>query len=137
MERIRMNGQVRRDPNLMTTNRLTSFLTTAYPQYEWIKANWRTKAQLKPSVGLAIANTVSNLALAIAIGQGVTIAWWRKALNGATVSELHNSWSFSTLALDLLTAGKAFNFIRLAALTAKLALVDNLLLQQAQNSLSS
>lgn len=80
---------------------------------------------------MAIANTISNLALAIAIGQGVTIAWWRKALNGATVSELHSSWSFSASAIDLLTAGKAFNFIALAALTAKLALVDNLLLQQA------
>lgn len=96
-----------------------------------MKAEWKTKAQLKPSVGLAIANTISNLALAIAIGQGVTIAWWRKVMNGATVSELHNSWSFSTSGLDLLTAGKSFNLIALAALTAKLALVDNLLLQQA------
>jgi hypothetical protein len=103
----------------------------AYEKFEWIKAGWRAKAQLKPSVGLAIANTTSNLALAIAIGQGVTIAWWRKAMNGATVSELHNSWSFSTSVLDLLTAGKGFNLIALAALTAKLALVDNLLLQQA------
>jgi hypothetical protein len=52
-------------------------------------------------------------------------------MNGATVSDLHNSWSFSTSVLDLLTAGRGFNLIALAALTAKLALVDNLLLQQA------
>ncbi|QDS77775.1 hypothetical protein FKW77_005240 [Venturia effusa] len=103
----------------------------AYPQSEWIKDEWRTKAQLKPTVGLAIANSISNLALTIAIGQGVTIAWWRKALNGATVSELHNSWSFSTSTLELMTAGRAFNLIALAALTAKIAMVDNTLLQQA------
>jgi hypothetical protein len=52
-------------------------------------------------------------------------------MNGATVFELHKSWGFSTSVLDLLTAGKAFNFIALAALTAKLALLDSVLLQQA------
>lgn len=36
-------------------------LNTAYPKYEWIKNDWRTKAQLKPSVGLAITNIVSIL----------------------------------------------------------------------------
>lgn len=59
------------------------------------------------------------------------MALWRKALNGATVSELHISWSFSTSALDLLTAGKGSNFTALAAWTAKLSLIDNLPLQQA------
>lgn len=33
--------------------------------------------------------------------------------------------------LELLTAGKRFNYIALAALMAKIALVDNVLLQQA------
>ena len=88
-------------------------------------------AQLTPSTALAIINTISNLALIIAIGQGIAIAWWRKALIGSTVEELHKSWEFGTSTLSLATAGKSFNFIALAALAAKLALVDNVLLQRA------
>ena len=55
-------------------------------------------------------------------------------MRGATVTELHKSWAFSTSALDLLMAGKSFNLIALAAITAKLALVDNVLLQRAAGS---
>jgi hypothetical protein len=104
---------------------------TVYQKWDWIHDHWKEKTELTPSVALAVVNTVSNLALAIAIAQGITISWWRKALLGATVQELHQSWSFSTSVLELLTAGKSFNIIALAALTAKLALVDNLLLQRA------
>jgi hypothetical protein len=54
-----------------------------------------------------------------------------QALKGATVTDLHKSWSFSASAFDLLTAGKSFNIVALAALAAKIALVDSILLQKA------
>lgn len=98
---------------------------------------WVSKAQIKPSVALAIINTVANIALAILIGQGVAISWWRSALEGATVKDLHQFWGFSTSVLELLTAGKKFNLIALAALAAKMALLDNLLLQQAADTVPS
>jgi hypothetical protein len=60
-----------------------------------------------------------------------TLADLVQALKGATVEDLHKSWSFSASTLDLLTAGKSFNLVALTALTAKIALVDNLLLQKA------
>lgn len=100
-------------------------------------ATWVSQAQIKPSVALAIINTVANIALAILIGQGVAISWWRSALEGATVKDLHQSWGFSTSVLELLTAGKKFNLIALAALAAKMALLDNLLLQQAADTVPS
>lgn len=100
-------------------------------------ATWVSKAQIKPSVALAVINTVANIALAILIGQGVAISWWRSALEGATVKDLHQSWGFSTSILELLTAGKKFNLIALAALAAKMALLDNLLLQQAAGTIPS
>lgn len=103
----------------------------SYQKWNWIDNDWKSKAQLKPSTALAIVNTITNLALAVAIGNGVAIAWWRKALQGATVTDLHKSWAVSTSAFELLTAGKYFNVIALCALTAKLALVDNVLLQQS------
>jgi hypothetical protein len=83
---------------------------------------------------LALVNTISNVCLAVAIGQGIAIAWWRKALKGSTVEDLHKTWGFSSSVLQLLTAGRSFNLVALAALTAKLALIDSLLLQRAAGS---
>jgi hypothetical protein len=74
-------------------------------KWKWVEHEWRKPVQLSPSVALAVINTVSNLSLAIAVGQGVVIAWWRQAMKGATVAELQDSWGFSTSALYLLTAG--------------------------------
>jgi uncharacterized protein YbcV (DUF1398 family) len=47
------------------------------------------------------------------------------------LQDLHRSWGFASSVLELLTAGSRFNYIALAALMAKVALVDNVLLQQA------
>jgi hypothetical protein len=54
-------------------------LTPVLVQLDWqfIDGKWKKRLQLSPSVALAVTNTVSNLCLAIAIGQGVAIAWWR------------------------------------------------------------
>lgn len=78
------------------------------------------------------------------VAKGIFIAWHEdasanrdKALKGSTVEDLHKSWSFSTSVLELLTAGRSFNLVALAALTAKMALVDNLLLQKAAGTMPS
>jgi hypothetical protein len=102
-------------------------------KYHWAR-EWSQQGKLKPSSALAAVNTMFNIALAIAIANGITIAWWRKAMRGATVKELHESWAFSTSSIELLTAGKAFNIIALCALTAKFALLDGIFLQQASGT---
>ncbi|KAE9965356.1 hypothetical protein BLS_007692 [Venturia inaequalis] len=122
---------------LVTSDKKVSEQWPIVIKWKWISRKWKKTAQLTPSVALAVTNTVSNLALAIAIGQGVAITWWRKALKGSTVEDLHKSWSFSTSVLELLTAGRSFNLVALAALTAKMALVDNLLLQKAAGTMPS
>lgn len=52
------------------------------------------------------------------------------------MEDLHKTWGFSASVLELLTAGRSFNLVALAALTAKLALIDNLLLQRAAGSVA-
>jgi hypothetical protein len=103
----------------------------AYMKWEWKDTYWKEKGQIAPNVMLAVINTLTNICLTIAIGQGVAIAWWRRVMKGSTVEELHRSWGFSTSVLELLKAGKNFNIIALTALMAKVALIDNVLLQQA------
>lgn len=105
-----------------------------YQRWHWIKATWKEKLQLTPSVALAVLNTVSGIALAIALGEGVNIAWWRKCLHGATVADLHQSWAYSASRVDLLGCWKNFNIIALACLAMYVVLVENLLLQKAAES---
>lgn len=57
-------------------------------------------------------------------------------MKGSTVEDLHKTWGFSASVVELLTAGRSFNLVALAALTAKLALIDNLLLQRAAGSVA-
>lgn len=49
----------------------------------------------------------------------------------ATIEDLHRSWSFSTSIKNIALAGRYFNLIALAALTAKLTIIDSSLMQRA------
>ncbi|CAD0088496.1 unnamed protein product [Aureobasidium vineae] len=91
--------------------------------------HWAEK--IGPSVLLSAFNGIANIAFGVAIANGVAITWWRKALRGATIKELHRSWQFSSSIKDILLYGKYFNFIALAALSAKLTIIDGILLQKA------
>jgi hypothetical protein len=96
------------------------------------KQKWAEK--IGPSVWLSAFNGIANICFGIAIANGVAITWWRKALRGATIKELHRSWQFSASIKDVVLYGKYFNFIALAALAAKLTIIDGILLQKAANS---
>lgn len=93
----------------------------------WIK-------QLPPNVILAGVNSVANICLAIAVGQGVAIAWWRKAARGATIRELHRSYGFSSSIKEIVLGARHLNVIAVAALSLKLAIVDSILLQRATST---
>jgi hypothetical protein len=84
-----------------------------------------------PNVFLNLINQISSLGLITAIGQGLAIAWWRKALRGGTLETLHRNHAYSTSFLAVITSGKYFNTIALAALMAKFAVIDSTLYQKA------
>jgi hypothetical protein len=69
--------------------------------------------------------------LAVANSQDVAIAWWRKVLDGATVNDLHHSWGLSNSLVLLMRGWRYLNFIAPAALAAKLAIIDSILLRRA------
>ncbi|KAL6704625.1 hypothetical protein ACN47E_008022 [Coniothyrium glycines] len=89
------------------------------------------KLPIQPNVLLNIANQVQNLGLLTMIGQGLAIAWWRKAMDGASLRTLHMDHAYSTSVYSILTSGKRFNFIALAALMTKFAVIDSTLFQKA------
>jgi hypothetical protein len=102
-------------------------LTDGHKQQKWAE-------KIGPSVWLSAFNGIANICFGIAIANGVAITWWRKALRGATIEELHRSWQFSASIKDVVLYGKYFNFIALAALAAKLTIIDGILLQKAAGS---
>lgn len=91
--------------------------------------HWGKK--IAPNVIISGLNSLANLCFGVAIGNGVAITWWRKALKGATIQDLHRSWKFSSSIKEVVLGGKYFNVIALAALTAKLTIIDSMLLQRA------
>lgn len=52
-------------------------------------------------------------------------------MQGSTIEQLNRSWQFSTSLKEVLLNAKYFNLIALAALTAKLTIIDGTLLQKA------
>jgi len=52
--------------------------------------------RIAPNVVLSIVNALSSLCLTIAVGEGVAIAWWRHAMQGSTVAQLHHQWELSS-----------------------------------------
>ncbi|KAF2451759.1 hypothetical protein P171DRAFT_478783 [Karstenula rhodostoma CBS 690.94] len=86
---------------------------------------------IQPNVLLNIANQVQNLGLITMIGQGLAIAWWRKALRGSSLETLHKNHAYSYSFYAIITSGRKFNIVALAALMTKFAVVDSTLFQKA------
>lgn len=94
---------------------------------DWPSKSW----PIQPNVLLNIANQMQNLGLLTMIGQGLAIAWWRKAMKGTSLQELHRDHAYSYSFYAILTSGKHFNLMALAALMTKFAVIDSTLFQKA------
>jgi hypothetical protein len=90
---------------------------------------------VQPNVLLNIANQVQNLGLITLIAQGLAIAWWRKALRGSSLKTLHRNHAYSYSFFAIVTSGKHFNMIALAALMTKFAVIDSTLFQKATKTI--
>lgn len=89
------------------------------------------KYPIQPNVLLNIANQVQNLGLLTMIAQGLAIAWWRSALKGSSLNRLHRNHAYSYSFYAILTSGRHFNLVALAALMTKFAVIDSTLFQKA------
>jgi len=93
-------------------------------------SDWR----YSPTVYLSISYTITNILLAVALGHGVTISWWRKALGTETeLGDLHRYWNFGTSPAAALLSGKKFNFIALACLLVAVTPANGPLLQRSSS----
>lgn len=98
-------------------------------------SNERSSSQwsstFRPNVALSVLTVVGNIALVTALSQGIPIAWWVKAVHGATVSQLHESWRCSNGFLGLAQNLFRLDIIGVAVLVAKISVLDSILYQRA------
>lgn len=87
-----------------------------------------------PTVYLSISYTLSNILLATAFSEAVTLNWWIKALKkGTELGDLHRYWLYGTAPVAALLAGRRFNFIAFAALFVAISPVSGPLLQRSSS----
>lgn len=79
------------------------------------KSQWKIKAA--PNVLLSIFNSLASILVTMAVGQGIAISWWRRAMKGTTVENLHHSWSFSSSIAAIVKQYKFFNIIALVSVS--------------------
>ena len=67
---------------------------------------------IQPTVYLSIISTITNIMTHFALAQGVTTAWWTRALKPNTkISDLHQYWQTGNSLLAALSAGRNFNLV--------------------------
>src|SRR6186713_2203771 len=86
---------------------------------------------VKPAVLLAIFSTIANSMVAVALSKGLAITWWRRALHGATVAEIHRTWECGQSFFGALQHAWRFEKVSVASLFAMLMLVNGPLLQRS------
>ena len=98
--------------------------------------NW--PHSIAPNVVLSMLNALSTLALVVAVGEGVAIAWWRQAMKGSTVGQLHHQWELSHGLSALIFKPKSLftSSIALAVLSTQIAVLNSILYQRATSAYS-
>ncbi|KAI4663701.1 uncharacterized protein J4E78_004118 [Alternaria triticimaculans] len=94
-----------------------------------------TSFPAQPNVLLNIANQIQNLGLITLVSHGLAIAWWRTALRGSSLRVLHKNHAYSYSFYAIVTSGRYFNLVALAALMTKFAVVDSTLFQKSTRTI--
>ena len=132
-------GVLRRLPWLGFGCLLLALLLTSASAVVLIRSNGQLVAdwQIRPAVLIAIFTPLSNALARMAFRKGVTISWWTRALQGSTVKELHQLWSYGHRASLIALPGKKFWLLAIASVLAKIIVVEGPLLQRASVTTST
>lgn len=86
----------------------------------------------QPTVYLSIISTITNIMVHYALAEGVTTAWWTRALQSNTqMSDLHQYWKAGNSLLAALNLGRNFNFVAVASIIVAISPINGPLLQRA------
>lgn len=97
------------------------------PQADW---------SISPTVYVSALTAVTNALARFAFANGVKITWWRRALKGGSLADLHHRWSHADGFWSALLAGRHFNPIALSCIAVTIIAVDQPLIQRAVSVVS-
>lgn len=81
---------------------------------------------------------MNSIVLHIALAEGVTTAWWYRASRaGATLQELHETYTMGTSTVSSLLAGKKFNYVAMGTIFVATVPLNGFLLQNTISYVSS
>ncbi|KAL0264109.1 hypothetical protein SLS55_000053 [Diplodia seriata] len=66
-----------------------------------------------------------------ALSEATTLFWWKRALHGTTLSELHNYWAYGASLKDSMLSGRKFNLVALASILTSAVVLDGPLIQRS------
>ncbi|KAI0149206.1 hypothetical protein BJ166DRAFT_601950 [Pestalotiopsis sp. NC0098] len=89
--------------------------------------SWR----ISPTVILAILGPLASIMLQYALSCGLVIVWWKSALGGTTLGNLHRQWDHGTSVVAASTSGRHMDKIALAKIMVLSVFAVNPLLQRA------
>lgn len=90
--------------------------------------SWR----FQPTVYLSIASTITNITVVYALFEGLTIAWWHKALkDGTTIGDLHRVWACGNSVLAAAFSVRNINMMAIASIFVAICPINGPLLQRA------
>ncbi|KAJ9610455.1 hypothetical protein H2200_005232 [Cladophialophora chaetospira] len=90
---------LRRVPVLGLTALLGTLLCTAASVYILLRSDGQPVEiwhPLQPTVYLAVFSSVANILHAFALGEGLVVAWWQRAVKATTLQNLHYTWHSGT-----------------------------------------
>lgn len=88
--------------------------------------------KFQPTVYLSISSTVTNIATHYALWDGVTTAWWLKAMEDRTsIADLHRVWDYGNSFWAAAVSGRHINTVGLACIFVAISPINGPLLQRA------
>ncbi len=95
-------------------------------------SRWKiNQTNVQPTVLLAIFSALANACLRFAFSEGHVIAWWREALRGSSISNLHSHWVYGQGFFGGIFARPNINVVALSSFFITIVLIDGPLLQRA------
>ncbi|KAF8541339.1 hypothetical protein BDD12DRAFT_908713 [Trichophaea hybrida] len=91
------------------------------------------KYPIQPTVLLSASAALSGALLRYALAEGQHIIWWRHALAGGTVGDLHRYWAYGHGFLDAICAGRYTNLMSMARVITTFVVIQGPLLQRASS----
>ncbi|KAK4953821.1 hypothetical protein LTR10_008425 [Elasticomyces elasticus] len=93
------------------------------------------RVTIEPKLLLSVLSSVVSLMLALALREGLTVSWWRRALIGGKIRDLERHWSTGNSVLQAALSGKRITYVAFGLLlVTATGIAESTLLQRSTST---